>query len=205
VTCVVTSSASCVTGNPATSNPVTMSVTTIPVSMSLTNVNITGVQCFNASQTITVAGNGTSFTVQSGGRATLIAGKNIRFLPGARVFAGGYLRGYIATNGIYCLPTGNAKVTQEEEATNGMPEVTSLQVRIYPNPTDGEFMVDLAGVEPGKKARISIHSMTGALVYLCDLEGAGKYLLSLASRTPGVYFIRIVSGDQCQTSKIIRR
>ena len=47
--------------------------------------------CINALQTITVAGGGTPYIVYSDGSVTLIAGQNIRFLDGTRVFSGSYL------------------------------------------------------------------------------------------------------------------
>ncbi|MCX6269459.1 MAG: T9SS type A sorting domain-containing protein [Bacteroidetes bacterium] len=58
--------------------------------------------CYNATQTITVAGGGTTFIIQTGGNASMIAGQKISYLAGTKVSQGGYLHGSITTSGGYC-------------------------------------------------------------------------------------------------------
>lgn len=74
----------------------------VPVIKDIQDITVTGSHCFSATQTITVAGGETTFVVQDGGSATLIAGRNIIYLPGARCDSGGYMRGYITLDNIYC-------------------------------------------------------------------------------------------------------
>jgi hypothetical protein len=67
VSCVLTSGELCAAVNPVNSNEVIMVVNTVPLTVVLQSITVAGTQCFDAFQTIIVAGNGTSFTVKNGG------------------------------------------------------------------------------------------------------------------------------------------
>ncbi|MGB4204530.1 MAG: C39 family peptidase, partial [Bacteroidales bacterium] len=84
------------------------------------NVTLQGVDvvsgqdiCFDATNTLTIAGGGNTFVVQDGGNVNLIAGHNIRMLEGTSVHSGAYLHAYISN--VYCtLPP--AMLAAEEDA-----------------------------------------------------------------------------------------
>ncbi|MCU0370240.1 MAG: hypothetical protein MUC31_02405, partial [Bacteroidales bacterium] len=78
---------------------------TVPVTRSLQNVTVASGQspCYDATQTITTAGSSTTFLVQNGGDATLIAGQNILLLPGTLAQSGSYMMATITTDGSYCF------------------------------------------------------------------------------------------------------
>ncbi len=84
-----------------------LNIQVIPAIVSLENVSMGSGQnsCFNAAQTIYIAGNGTTFSVQSGGSAMMIAGHNILYRPSTHIASGAYMHGYITTNGQYCVFT----------------------------------------------------------------------------------------------------
>jgi hypothetical protein len=79
-------------------------IPSFPINTTIQNITIANGHdtCFNALQTITVAGGGTTFIVQDGGSTTMIAGQKINFLPGSKVNPGGYLHGYITQDGSWC-------------------------------------------------------------------------------------------------------
>ena len=79
-------------------------VSSIPANLALQNITIINGQseCYNATQNISTAGSSTTFTVQSGGESTLIAGQNILMLPGTMMQSGGYVMAKITTIGQYC-------------------------------------------------------------------------------------------------------
>jgi len=56
--------------------------------------------CYNATQTVIVAGDDKQFIVQNAGHADIIAGQNIFLMPGTVVLPGGSLHAYISIE--YC-------------------------------------------------------------------------------------------------------
>jgi hypothetical protein len=114
------------------SDLITVSVV-VPLNKDLQNITVAGQQCFSATQTITVAGNGSTFTVENGGSVTLIAGSNIICLPGVKVVPGGYLHGYITQNNTYCGGVSPPIVALANELTT----VPVCPVAAFTGQTDG--------------------------------------------------------------------
>ena len=170
-------------------------------------------RCYNALQTITVAGISV-FQVQSGGSATFIAGLKIRFLPGVRVFPGGYLHGYITTTGQYCIPgtvinplTASDSSTVKGDFTgieNDLEPPGSRFCYIYPNPTSGEFNLVLSSNNREWPVNVRIYNAYGALVKETILDKGRTHLFSLAEQKPGIYFLHIRHGDNTEMEKVIR-
>ena len=183
-----------------------MSVVSVGSVIVLQNMNITGTQCFNATQTITVAGSGTTFTVQSGGSATMIAGQKISYLSGTLVKPGGYMRGYITTNGQYCGMM-SPSIASVIESTEEAPVTNMAQsfFKVYPNPTEGDFVLELSDGDLNQNIRVEIYSMTGINVLSADLPSGRKHYLSLSGKPAGIYLIQVVSGKNTGTTRIIRR
>jgi hypothetical protein len=205
ITCSLVSNAVCVTNNPAASNAVYMQVISVPAVNAIQNMNITGNNCFNAIQTITVAGEGTTFTVENGGSATMIAGQNIIYLPGTIVKPGGYMIGYITTNGQYC---GYQAPSIATVATGVEPDVIRQEkplFQVYPNPTEGDFVLQLTGSDTYEKLQVEIYSMTGKQLLVKNLTAGRKHDLSLTDKPAGLYLIKVVSGSDSGTTRIIKR
>ncbi|MEI7725995.1 MAG: T9SS type A sorting domain-containing protein, partial [Bacteroidota bacterium] len=162
------------------------------------------ITCYDATQTITVAGGGTTFTVNDGGQATMIAGQNILYLPGTTVVSGGYMLGKIAPNGPYCgqqAPSIVTVVTGEED-----PEAMLLKAsfKLCPNPTTGKFTLEQIGGSPGSNVVIAIYGMHGEKVMTKELTGQKKYELSIAGFPAGLYFVKVVAGEYNGTIKLIK-
>ena len=181
----------------------------IPVNFNAQNVTILNLStvCYNAQQTITLAGGGTSFTVQNGGSTTLIAGQKIVFYPGSKVLSGGYLHGYIAPTGPWCqVPV----VAANTPVVTGMnPGDTDLAVeqefyKIYPNPTSGAFMLELSEGEGNSAGKVEIYAMKGEKILNYQFAGGNKHEFTLEGKPVGIYFVRIIYGDQTGVAKIIK-
>jgi hypothetical protein len=202
VSCVVTSGSLCVSGNPATSNVVTMTVNGVPVINELQNIQITDYQCFDATQTIVVAGNGTTFTVMDGGSATLIAGQNILLYPGTVVLPGGYMLGYIAPAGPFCTaPTRPVTLA-------GIPDMASKNEQkfftVYPNPTSGTFTLALKGYIPGETCHVEVYSMKGEKFISAVMKDQMNQEFSLAGRAAGIYLVRLISESGTGVARVIK-
>jgi PKD repeat protein len=188
----------------------------IPANVTITNQTIVSGQfrCFNALQVITVAGAGSTFQVMSGGSAIFIAGQKISFLPGVRVFTGGYLYGYITTTNDYCYPSytvnplvsanpGNVKITPDGiTSPDGKP--ADKFCWLYPNPTNGDFNLVLSAENSEWPVKVQLYDAVGAFVKEVILDHGGTHRLSLTEQAPGIYFLHIRHGSMVEMEKVIR-
>ena len=179
---------------------------TVPENLTVQNETVSGENCYNATQTITVAGGETTFLVEATGSATFIAGQNILFLPGTKVLAGGYLHGYIAPGGPFCGAAASTMVTKTVEAVEEIPAIQSGEFfTVYPNPTNDKFYLELDPSYRDANIIVHIYGMVGGLVQKEQLTGNNRYEFSLSGKNSGVYFIRVMAGDRLETKKIIKK
>ncbi|MCX6306678.1 MAG: T9SS type A sorting domain-containing protein [Bacteroidetes bacterium] len=164
--------------------------------------------CFDAIQNLIIAGDGSSFVVGNGGSVDLVAGQKISLLPGALVFGGGFLHGYISLDGQFCndLKTLQAKAVDEPGQRGCSPQEKPVEgfFRVYPNPTDGLFTLDLIKMEEPGPLQVEIYSMQGEMVLSRKFAASQKHTLSLADRASGIYLLRIFSKRQPLSVKIIK-
>jgi len=205
VQCVMTSSLPCVTGSPATSNTITMIV--VPVNQTVTGVVPSPLDlCFDATDTLTVAGGGNTFTVQSGGSVTMIAGMSILYLPGTTVNPGGYMHGYITTTNDFCgsLPETMVSVVTKDEPMYPLLTTNESRFMVYPNPTTGSFILAQKDRQPMEKIRVELFRLNGQKVLEKELFGEVMHEFSLLDHPAGIYILKVISGDEPETFKVIR-
>lgn len=185
--------------------------TTIPVSIELAGtVSDSTANCYNATVTITVAGNGTTFTVTDGSSATLIAGANIHMLEGTTIMPGGYLHGYITETGEFCQVPANPLAGNDlpfSEVPQPMVPVknTADPYTAWPNPTSGRITIDKAGSQQaGTATTISVYTITGNVLITRLFESAEKMELSLEGVTPGIYFLSVSDGENRAVIKVVK-
>jgi hypothetical protein len=190
-------------GNGAVSPSFAVTVIASTYNTGNTVVGSGSAQCYSATQTIYVGG-ATTFLVENGGSATMIAGQNILYQVGTTAASGAYLHGYITPDNQYCggmTPTMLTIVAGVEAA----PVVSASPfMKVYPNPTTGVFTIELNGDYQLQAARVELFNMNGARVISEDLKGDMKYSLSIAAMPPGLYFLRVVSGSSAETVKLIK-
>ena len=203
VSCVLTSSATCISGNPATSNTVSMTVTGVPVNANVTgNVGNGQSKCYNASQTLTIAGSGTTFIVKNGGSATMIAGLKISYLPDVKVELGGYMLGKIF-NGSYCGqkdPALVSTVAGEDEH----PSITeNSSFILYPNPTSGKFTIEYRDTKLPGKVKVEIYGLRGEKVKSEEYTREKKHRFWLPDLQPGLYIVKVIAEENAETFKLM--
>jgi hypothetical protein len=206
VSCVLTSNTLCPTGNPATSNVITMAVVasntsvngTIPSPMSL---------CFEALNTITVAGPAPAvpFTVSTGASAKMIAGVKISYLQGTTVQPGGYMHGYITTTNAYCgsLPPAMVSVIAGEEGIIPQQPASSHAFAIYPNPTSGVFTLQHNGDDLSGKVNVELYDMRGNSLLSASYTDERNHVFTLEDLPTGLYFLKVIAGAQVESFKLI--
>jgi len=174
----------------------------IPVNITVGGT-VTGTACYNVTDTITVAGNPPTFTVQSGGSVEMIAGVAILYMPGTTVQSGGYMWGHIAPTGPWCLGALAPSIVAGPVGIEEVPEQSFF--KIYPNPTTGFFTLELSKVSENSLVKVEIYGMRGEKILNDQFTGEKKHKFSLESKPAGIYFIRIFCGDNLGSQKIIRQ
>ncbi|MEI7727652.1 MAG: T9SS type A sorting domain-containing protein [Bacteroidota bacterium] len=182
---------------------------TPPVNQELANIDLPNgtTTCYDATQILTVAGNGNTFLVENGGSVTLVAGNKILLLAGAKVNSGGYLHGYITTNGTYCGSPSNplaAAGMQKDDAVGVETVVKNQFIKVYPNPTTDIVIVELLGTDATAGANVTVYSMQGSLLLKKTLNGESRLQFSLSGRPVGVYMVHVQSGERSEIAKVIK-
>lgn len=203
VMCSMISGSLCSTGNPAASNTISMNVILVALNTELQNVVISDTRCYDAIQTVTLSGNGSNTTLLPGSNVTLIAGQNILLLPSTTVNSGGYLLGYITTDGIYCAIQAPSIVTVVTSVTGPDLPGADERFRIYPNPSTGNFMLEVTGANEEGAANAEIYGSRGDKVLTLALKNVGKHEFSLSGRAAGIYYVRVSTGTTVRVMKII--
>ena len=196
-------------GPPSADFPVTVQIAS---QLSLTNILINNGQliCYNATQTLIVAGNGTFFEVANGGSVTLIAGQNIQMLPGVLVDPGGYLHGYITSNSQYCIPASQPNIFVEKSTiddTIKLAKSVNLNLplfTVYPNPTNGKITIALNPELPYSSALVHVYNLFGSEALTDELGLTKLKEISLLDLPKGIYLMQVIIGNQVGTTKIIK-
>jgi len=181
-----------------------------PANRSLNDYNVLfgETKCYDAQKTLYVAGNGTTFYVQNGGSANLIAGQNILMYPGTKVFSGGYLHAFITTTNTYCTNPDGPGIgggVANNETVTGVPALENgIVVKIYPNPTPGLFTMELSGVPDENEVDVTIYSMRGEKILHQSLVNEKRHVFSIENAPIGIYNVRIFTGNNSVTSKIVK-
>lgn len=82
----------------------------------------------------------------------------------------------------------------------GVENPTSIEARIYPNPSNGLFQVELPEVVNGD---INITNIYGQVIKTLDLHSQ-NFSIDLSNEAPGIYMIHLREGDRGSTYRFIK-
>ena len=187
------------TGVKASSPPANQILTNIDIPSGVTN-------CYDATQVLTVAGNGNTFLVENSGSVTLVAGSSILLMEGTRVYSGGYLHALITTTGNYCGATSNPLVASQQNEDNlGIEPVTKPQfIKIYPNPTTDMVIVELLASGTKTTAILTVYNMQGGRLLQKTINGEPKFEFSLLGKPDGIYIVQVQSNERSEIAKVVK-
>ncbi|MEI7725924.1 MAG: GEVED domain-containing protein [Bacteroidota bacterium] len=172
----------------------------------LNNITIPSSQssCYNATMVITVAGNGTTFIVENGGSVQMIAGQKISLLPGTKGNSGSYLHAMITSTGAYCCnTTPPAPAIMNNVPTQ--PDANKPFYKVYPNPTNGAFTIELNGIAESANVSVEIYGILGERILKTDMHGSRQQVFDLSGRQHGIYLVRLTYGKELGMTKIIKQ
>jgi phosphotransferase system IIA component len=169
------------------------------------------VLCFNAIETVNVAGYGNNFIVEPGAHVDIIAGHSIIFRDGTLIKSGGSLHAWITTDGQYCdqpeVLLAAAIEDEEIPVPESEPDLESdvSSFKVYPNPTTGEFTLELLDYNEVSSIVVEIYTIQGIIVSSTQLPSGKLFNFSLTDRSPGIYLIRVLKDETVSIGKIIKR
>ncbi len=164
--------------------------------------------CYNATQSIFVAGYGNVFTVQPTASVEMIAGMKIVFSPSTRVLSGGYLHAHITTNGQFCGALKTMEISAEVPDgvdTSVAFSPASGKYKVYPNPTTGELFIEPLEGKFQSLVETELFDLPGNRIYHRRSEGSEILKLSLRDQKPGLYLLKITTTEGIDIVKIIRQ
>jgi hypothetical protein len=178
-----------------------VTIHTVPGTLTVNGLVEAGMaNCYNATHTITVGGGGTTFEILANGSASMKAGVNILYQPNTIVHAGGYMLGTIVPNGPYC--SGKAPSMPAGSEESGL-SLTTNSSKIYPNPTSGTFTVELPGESVASRTRVEVYGILGGKILSTEMQNVRTQELNIKGNPPGIYFVKVMTGEKVQTVKII--
>jgi hypothetical protein len=166
--------------------------------------------CFNAYDTITVAGDGSTVEFQSGSSVDLIAGNTIRFLPGFHAYEGSYAHAWITEDETFC-DGGSGSIVMDPsseksiDSDRGMPikeqdSGNRKSIKVYPNPNNGKFILEVTKL--ANVAEVKVYNALGTMVYHAKVED-GQATVNLSGIGRGLYVVMVTDGKEQLTRKIV--
>jgi len=183
---------------------------TPPPEQSLANINIANGEynCYDATQNLSVAGNGNLFVVDDGGSVSLIAGNSIVLFPGTLVNPGGYLVAMITPSGNYCSNPLSPVASNPDNHAIQTPAASFVpngpSVHLYPNPTSGICNLTVNQPGPPSEIRVAIYNMNGKPVVQELLAKTSNGTFSLSAQPAGMYFLHVHSGNASTVVKVLK-
>jgi plastocyanin len=132
-------------------------------------------------------------------------------LPGFSVpFGGGLvLPAQLTTGTHYYVCTPHASIGMKgtiivQSASEIIENPMNTSVSIYPNPSNGEFQLEINGSRSAKNFDLSIYDLKGDKVYAAsDRELQNSYNIDLSALPKGIYLVKINSGAELFCRKIV--
>lgn len=163
--------------------------------------------CYDASETITTAGNGSVFLVEPDALVELVAGQSIHLLEGTHIKNGSYFLARITSIGEYCI---NPEIVIKSETIEVVTHENKLVqnpsdfvFNVFPNPTSGIIYLNLDDDTLQGSFIVSIFNAMGEIIIRETCIGSRSHQYDLSNRPKGIYFIHIVHGKESGVAKIM--
>jgi hypothetical protein len=184
----------------------------VPVNLSINNLSLSSSEsdCFNALNTITVAGDEPGVVFESGSMATIIAGNSIQFLPGFHALNGSYMHAYITDDNTFCdgMTAVAAIVAVPVEKSISVDSIKFNKnisvlpfMKVYPNPNNGRFSILLDNYD--RKIKLCVMNMLGEIVNQPQRITSERYEVDLSQNQKGIYLVRLNDGEHIICQKIM--
>lgn len=139
-------------------------------------------------------------TINSGATGIYHAGAQVVFQSGFNAATGSNFRAYIeGCTGVFVAR--QASVIEEDIKEDNSVTVVKGGLSIAPNPNNGIFKVS---IEKPTQGTIEISDLFGITVLRTDFKDKNEFEIDMQQNPKGIYIVKILSGNETFTGKIIR-
>ncbi len=158
--------------------------------------------CFDAVNTLSIAGDGSSVIVENNATANFISSGNIVFLPGFHAEEGSNVRGYIGGPEDFCTPVLKSVDAEVQEEQSYVSSIQALndKFKIY----FSEGFIQLSG-EVRNGSILGIYDIGGRKLGEHKLMGGSLNSIPTSGLQSGVYLLRVLDCSELYTGKIVVR
>lgn len=89
---------------------------------------------------------------------------------------------------------------EEQVASAGFIDNELKDIKVYPNPNNGSFYVELPSTEP---AQVIISNVSGQVIYKQNVQNTRKHLVEASTLITGVYMVQVTSGHDTYRTKVV--
>ena len=98
----------------------------------------------------------------------------------------------------------SAKSMAHEDSTYFTDQLQTVQMRVYPNPTQGRVYVEMTGTSEIKKSMLRVFDSKGQKIY--ENSGSGSSLdVDLSKHPAGYYIVELSVNEERTTWKVVKR
>jgi hypothetical protein len=159
--------------------------------------------CYDAVNTITMQ----DFNLAEGGEAIFVAGYQILFEPEVYIEVGSYMHARITQDADYFMqpPALTGTIVKHLPDLNYEPaglKLSAGSLEIYPNPSAGFFGLLAPEIFHDEVYQISTFNTHGRMVHKSSAFHSDPITINLSGNPPGLYLIRLVSGEKVLSGKL---
>ena len=97
-----------------------------------------------------------------------------------------------------------SRTTGVDEIKSYNDSLSNARITIYPNPTEGDLRIDIAGIDNFERSEVTIHSSNGAVLSkISPLTASNE--VDMTTYEDGIYLFVIRINDETTTWKIIKK
>lgn len=207
VKCELTSSQACVTGNPATSEAISFTVNNIPDAPAfispITTVDVAVIPTSNFTISETANTDSYNWAIDPTEAGEIAGNGTQAVVTWSSSFRGDAIVSALSVN--ECGESVATETTVNVINTYGINENENLGLKLYPNPTNGKFYLEITSLVPGNYT-IRIANTLGNIVYEnknVHIDGKNIREIDLSNLADGMYFLLIEGNNASLTSKIL--
>ena len=107
-------------------------------------------------------------------------------------------------DGAYCGYKSPSLVNSVEGTVEQPVILQNSSFKLYPNPTTGNFTLEQTSGSLHESVKVEIYGIQGGRVMSGELTREKKHEFSISDFPAGLYFVKVVAGNEAETIKLVK-